>query len=115
MRISDWSSDVCSSDLRRPNLNGLHTLLQRLHKPVVNIFGNDQAARSRAALAGRVKSAIQRAFDSHVQIGIVEHHQRIFAAHFKLPSYHAAYGSLRHLMTRSHTAREADSEVGRAH
>src|SRR3546814_16022378 len=23
MRISDWSSDVCSSDLRRPNTDGL--------------------------------------------------------------------------------------------
>src|SRR3546814_8154118 len=31
MRISDWSSDVCSSDLQRMDLAGLHQRQQALH------------------------------------------------------------------------------------
>jgi hypothetical protein len=43
--------------------------------------GGDEAARRRAALAGRKKRALDRDIHRRVEVGVVEHHLRILAAH----------------------------------
>src|SRR3546814_12214014 len=44
MRISDWSSDVCSSDLDRQCLHGLWAMSVEIERGVmaVGVFGNSQ-------------------------------------------------------------------------
>src|SRR3546814_6314197 len=50
MRISDWSSDVCSSDLQRfrPELAQLHRALLRDHDPDQETHQSDDAERGHA-------------------------------------------------------------------
>src|SRR3546814_10616214 len=50
MRISDWSSDVCSSDLR----------IGRTLRQFTHFLGNDGKAASRLARPGRLDAGIQR-------------------------------------------------------
>src|SRR3546814_5163403 len=53
MRISDWSSDVCSSDLRRLlDVDGGDRLL-RLHAVDLEVHGAKAAGTLAAGLAGR--------------------------------------------------------------
>jgi hypothetical protein len=54
----------------------------------VDPAGHDQARGSSAALAGREERAIDGALDRHFQVGVVEHHKRVLAAHFELHLLH---------------------------
>src|SRR3546814_10489503 len=66
MRISDWSSDVCSSDLRRvplPRLDvSLDRLLQRIHQ-----IGSLPAKEIAVSLAAEVAIACHGLIDRLVQ------------------------------------------------
>src|SRR3546814_4527982 len=82
MRISDWSSDVCSSDLRtavQAELNRLlgkddriDNLTVRIEDDAVAVDGvvlvDQYAARLNAALAGKVASQLDR----DVRVSIVQ-------------------------------------------
>ena len=52
---------------------------------------DDQARRRRAALAGREEGTIDGGFDRHLKIGIVQHHERVLAAHFELDLLHRRF------------------------
>ena len=45
--------------------------------------------RRGAALAGREERAVDRAFDGDVEVGVVEHDERVLAAHLELEFLHA--------------------------
>src|SRR3546814_7202790 len=47
MRISDWSSDVCSSDLTRDPGQGGHDALRAAARRAAELAGDDAAARAR--------------------------------------------------------------------
>src|SRR3546814_9565380 len=47
MRISDWSSDVCSSDLRREKKDGASTSSARTEERVMQIYGSPLEPASR--------------------------------------------------------------------
>ena len=83
-------------------------LCHRSDEAVVDAFGDDEARRGRAALAGGEEGAVQRRVHRHVQIGVVEHHHRILAAHFQLELGHARDTGLRDALAGGHRAREAD-------
>jgi hypothetical protein len=73
-----------------------------LDEPIVDLFGNDQARRGGATLAGLVEGAIDRCRHARVEIGIVENDQRVFAPHFELKLDAAPGAGLRHLGARRH-------------
>src|SRR3546814_5925394 len=50
MRISDWSSDVCSSDLRYPDV-AQDRLLRELVREQIGVMANDLIAATRANIA----------------------------------------------------------------
>ena len=50
----------------------------------MDAFGHDHAAAGRAALAGGEKAAVDGRAHGHVQVGIVQHHKRVLAAHLQL-------------------------------
>src|SRR3546814_11114846 len=61
MRISDWSSDVCSSDLPVPQV--VHELQGRCRCPVANLIGQDHLAvavqgRPRPYVAGALRGSL---------------------------------------------------------
>jgi hypothetical protein len=51
---------------------------------VVDALRHDDARRRRAALAGGEEGRIDDRFHSDVEIGVIQNHDRILAAHFKL-------------------------------
>ena len=62
---------------------------------LVNIFVHRHAAGGGAALARGAKAAPHRAFDREVQIGVFEHDQYIFAAHFEMAGLEGRRGGFR--------------------
>src|SRR3546814_4802583 len=70
LRISDWSSDVCSSDLRRPSLatlilpaaisaySQLLPMLNRRHAPSIECNRGFSATLSRPAFSGFSSTSI---------------------------------------------------------
>ena len=67
------------ADPQRPRLLG-----QRFDEAVVNAFGDDDPRRRRAALAGGEECAVDGARDRAVEVGVVEHDERVLAAHLEL-------------------------------
>ena len=55
---------------------------------VVDALRHDQPRRGRAALAGGEERAVDGAFDRDLQVGVVEHDQRVLAAHLELELLH---------------------------
>ena len=53
---------------------------------------DDQARGGRAALAGREKGALHRAFDGDLEVGVIQHDERVLAAHFELDLLHRVAG-----------------------
>src|SRR3546814_17653411 len=75
MRISDWSSDVCSSDLLRP-LPRIGGAERRLGEDIVVIFVDDRALDDRRAVvqqrgndAARVELSVFRRVMLELEIG----------------------------------------------
>src|SRR3546814_20949308 len=65
MRISDWSSDVCSSDLSAPakiffHLHGFILTLDRVRKADVDELVEQRAQRNRAHVKRREKQEIKK-------------------------------------------------------
>ncbi|MNE17071.1 hypothetical protein D3C80_1100400 [compost metagenome] len=63
---------------------GLHLLGQGRHEAVVDAVLNDQAAGGRAALAGGEEAAVQGDGHGPLQVRVVQHDQRVLAAHLQL-------------------------------
>ncbi|MGY3104025.1 hypothetical protein ACVWW7_000652 [Bradyrhizobium sp. LM6.9] len=76
----------------------------------MDAFGDDQARRSSAALAGREIGAVDGDLDGGLEIGVVEHDQRVLAAHLELELLHRVreHAGLRDLAPRLHRAGEGD-------
>ena len=68
--------------------SAFHALGHGVDEAVVDALGHDQARGGRAALAGREEGAVDGAFDRDLEIGVVEHDQRILAAHLELHLLH---------------------------
>jgi hypothetical protein len=69
----------CITDFQRLDPGG-----QRLHEFVVDILRDDDAARGRATLTGAEERAIECALDGAIEVAVIEHDQRILAAHLEL-------------------------------
>ena len=65
-----------------------HALGERVGETRVDAFGDDQPRGGRAALAGGEIGAVDRAFDRRLQVRVVEHDERVLAAHFELELAH---------------------------
>jgi hypothetical protein len=82
--VVDHRPDVRAGLERVIDPQRLHLLDHRLYEAVVDAFGHHQAARRRAALAGREERALDRRVDGDVEVRVVEHHLRVLAAHLEL-------------------------------
>ncbi len=94
--LVDDRTDLRPRLQRIVNHQPLHAIDDRLDEPIVNAFGDDQAARCGAALTGLKKRAVDRDRYRGRQIGIVEHDERVFAAHLELhprPGLHCGLGN----------------------
>ena len=67
------------ADAQRPR-----TRHESIEKRAIHPLVNDDAARRRAALAGRPEATPQAAFDGEVEIRIVHHHDDVLAAHLQV-------------------------------
>ncbi len=56
---------------------------QFLREPFVYFLVDDQTRRSSATLSGSAESAPERAFDREIDIGVVQHHDDVLAAHLE--------------------------------
>ncbi len=77
-------ADIGTCGERIAHLDLRHAFFHRVDELRVDAFGHDEAARRRAALAGRVEGALHAELDGLRQVGIVEHDLRVLAAHFEL-------------------------------
>ena len=84
LTLIDNRADLGARFNRRADLEALGTLEHRLAEAVINLRSDNGAARSGAPLACGKEGAIDGSFDSHVEVGVIQNHQRVFAAHFKL-------------------------------
>src|SRR3546814_7995601 len=72
MRISDWSSDVCSSYLRGPGVLSHDDGQHAAHEVVGNFIDRGEAMlRQPGALAGRDNGGIERVLDAGLE-GCIE-------------------------------------------
>src|SRR3546814_9759522 len=72
MRISDWSSDVCSSDLKNPHLNPFEEFQRWKQHPSIRAIlenGRRVSYGARAINEGGWQSVPRLAFDGAVLIG----------------------------------------------
>src|ERR1017187_9131006 len=79
------------------HLDLLHAVDQFFEKLVRNGLVQNHAAGRGAALSCRAESALRTAFDGEVEIGIVHHHQGVFAAHLARDLRQMGSGLLGHL------------------
>ena len=90
----DDRADVGALRQRRPHRERVGRGHHPLDERVVDPGGDDQPAGGGAALAGRVEGALDGAVDGDVEVGVVEHDQRVLAAHLELDARAAASGGL---------------------
>src|SRR3546814_8131735 len=72
MRISDWSSDVCSSDLQAQKPSSLLTILSIMHR-----IGNPERKRPPAARRGAKTCPTLICGKSHAKIGRASCRERV--------------------------------------
>src|SRR3546814_9205075 len=78
LRISDWSSDVCSSDLRRGRRGGDDLLrLCRLRRGLDRGRGNQEPATQRADRVDRLAAVLHRLLHSRREIGRASCRERV--------------------------------------
>src|SRR3546814_5326573 len=100
MRISDWSSDVCSSDLsRRPRMNLRSALL-----PSLGVF----------AAAARHQNFAHAADELHLTASAVSHHVRKLEASLGVALFQRHARGVT-LTGEGRLLADAASEIGRAH
>ena len=90
------------------DFHAFQPLDQRSDELVVYAFSHDQTGRCGTTLAGGKIRAIDRAFHRDLQVRVVEHHQRVLAAHFELNLGHASDCLGGHLLAGLDRAGEAD-------
>src|SRR5690606_35565367 len=106
---------------RMADLERLGTMSQFAYKLRVDAALNDDATAGGTALAGRVKSPLYRTVEGSVQVGVVQHDQRILAAHLQLNFLLARRGLLEYLAPGRHRAGKGNGfyarvfDKGRAH
>jgi hypothetical protein len=71
--LADHGAHVGAGGACVTDLDLGHARLQGLDEGRVDLVGDDQAARCRAALARGVEAALRRQFHGLVQVGIVQH------------------------------------------
>ena len=91
------------------HLDRLHALGHGGDKLVVDPRGDNQAARGRATLAGRVERTLYRQLDSLLEVGIVENDLRVLATHLQLHLGLARYTTDRDLTPNAHRPGETDA------
>src|SRR3546814_5445358 len=78
MRISDWSSDVCSSDLGRAvDREATRRAELRAHFESVHILGIDRHGRQRVCVERAALEALREASIDHDQIGRASCRERV--------------------------------------
>src|SRR5205085_11060701 len=82
---------------------------QSFDEAVVNTLCDDDPRRSSAALPGREEGAVDGTGNSAVEIGIIEHHERVLAAHFELNSRLSLHGAFADARADALRASEGDS------
>src|SRR3546814_13517191 len=81
MRISDWSSDVCSSDLQRNNKAQTMTRLVALDTETTGLKSKEGDRIVEIAMVEITRSANPRYFQSYFNPGDREVHPEAFAVH----------------------------------
>ncbi|MNM93687.1 hypothetical protein D3C81_1060680 [compost metagenome] len=84
---------------RMTNLQLTHACHQRLDEAVMDAVADDQSRRGRTLLPGTEEGAVQRAFHGDFEVGVIEHHQGVLAAHFQLATHQIAGGGDRDAAT----------------
>ncbi|MNT60053.1 hypothetical protein D3C72_1976100 [compost metagenome] len=107
LAVVHHGADVGASLAGVVHLQGLHFLDHGGHEAVVDAFGHDQAAAGSAALAGREEPAVDGGAHGHVQVGVVQHHKRVLAAHLQLHLGTARHAGGGHTLSRAHRSGEA--------
>lgn len=100
-------ADVDALLQRRADLDLADALDHRLDETVVDAFGDDDAAGSRAALAGGVEGALGAQLDGDLEVGVVQHDLRVLAAHFQLHLGATRHAGLDDAATDAHRTGEA--------
>src|SRR3546814_18706322 len=112
MRISDWSSDVCSSDLRRvplPRLDvSLDRLLQRIHQ-IGSLPAEEIAVRLAAEVAIACRGLIDRLVQHQMRADALWRKQQKFRKHRIQPGFVPRAGSVVFANDRQRTG-DADSQ-----
>src|SRR3546814_2175217 len=96
MRISDWSSDVCSSDLR--------AFGETFHEGVVDALLDIEARRRDADLARVAEFLRDDAVERRLKVAVVEDQHRRMAAQFHRDPLHPVGGE-------THRSEEHTSEL----
>ena len=88
LALVDDRADMRAGLERVVDDEALQALGQRLDEAVVDAGLHDQARGRGAALAGGEEGAVDGAFDRDLQVGVVEHDERVLAAHLELHLLH---------------------------
>ncbi len=67
-----------------PTFSSAMRCLHRFDELRVDALGDDQAAGGGAALAGGEEGALHAQLDGGLEVGVVQHHLRVLAAHLEL-------------------------------
>src|SRR3546814_11833750 len=108
MRISDWSSDVCSSDLPAADLHFRGACRKALDEGVVDALLNIEAGRRDAHLSSVAESLPHDLVERGFEVAIVEHQHRGMAAKLHRDPLHAVGGQLHQMFADRGRAGEAD-------
>jgi hypothetical protein len=83
-------------------------------EPIVDRVRDDQPRRCGAALPGRIEGTVEAGLDRDLEIGVVEHHHRVLAAHLELELAHHPDRGLGDAAPGAERAGEADRPNVRA-
>src|SRR3546814_7114254 len=114
MRISDWSSDVCSSDLPAADLHFRGACRKALDEGVVDALLNIEAGRRDAHLSSVAEFLPHDLVERGFEVAIVEHQHRGMAAKLPRDPLPAVGGELHPMFADSGRAGEADLADHRA-
>ena len=89
LALVDDRPDVGAGEQRVVDAQRRELVGHRRDEAVVDAVGDDEARRRRAALAGREERALHGDVHRGRQVGVVEHDQRVLAAHLELHLRHA--------------------------
>src|SRR3984957_19102048 len=84
-----------------------HSRLHGADETVVDVVGDNQAAGGRTALTGLKEGALDCAIDGGIEVRIIQHDQRVFAAHLQLQLDHSRNGAACDVTARGDRAGEA--------